>query len=304
VIQPELSAVVVAWRAAADVAALAAAWPDDERFELVIVDQSGDVGEIAGARVVRPGRNLGFAAGSNLGARTARAGRILFLNPDARIERAALEAIAAAFDRFSDAAGIVPKLVDFDGAAQTAWQLRRLPSPLDLLAHAFFFAPGGAGEEPPEGAAIEQPAAAALALARDRFEAIGGFDEGYFPAWWEDVDLARRLQSAGLALRYLPGAVIRHRLGGSVDELGYRAFLLAYDRNLLRYLRKHHGGFWAAAFRVAACAGAIARILLLPVRKPARAASRRQAMGALFDVALGSLDGWKSAASAPGGVPA
>jgi GT2 family glycosyltransferase len=293
--RPELSAVVVAWRAAADVARLAAAWPDDPRFELVVVDQSGDLGEVPRATLIRPGRNLGFAGGSNAGARAARAGRLLFLNPDARPEPGALAALADAFARWPDAAGVVPKLVGDDGAPQASWQLRRLPSPLALLAHAFFAAPGEARAEPAAGAAIEQPAAAALALRREAFEAIGGFDERFFPAWWEDVDLARRFRDAGAALRYAPDAIFRHRLGGSVDELGYGAFLVAYDRNLLRYLEKHHGAGWAALFRVAACAGALARIALLPLRKPARAGSRREALAALLEVARGSLGGWRGA---------
>jgi GT2 family glycosyltransferase len=295
VIRPELSAVVVAWKAADDVARLAAAWPDDPRFELVVVDQSGDLAEVPRARLVRPGRNLGFAAGSNAGARAARAGRLLFLNPDARPDRGALAAIGDAFARWPDAAGVVPKLVGEDGSPQSAWQLRRLPSPLALLAHAFFAAPGEARSEPAAGARIEQPAAAALALRREAFEGLGGFDERFFPAWWEDVDLARRLRDAGGELRYAPEAIFRHRLGGSVGTLGYRAFLLAYDRNLLRYLEKHHGVVWATLFRVAAGAGALARIALLPLRKPSRAVSRREALAALLAVARGSLAGWRGA---------
>ena len=78
------------------------------------------------------------------------------------------------------------------------WQLRRLPTPLALLAHALFWNPGAAAAaEPAAGAAIEQPAAAALALRRSVFEALGGFDEAFYPAWFEDVDLARRLADRG-----------------------------------------------------------------------------------------------------------
>ena len=86
--RPELSIVVVAWKSREDVRALAAGQPADPRFELVIVDNSGDVTTAGSAdgsvRVVAPGRNLGFAAGSNAGARAARAPWLLFLNPDAR----------------------------------------------------------------------------------------------------------------------------------------------------------------------------------------------------------------------------
>jgi N-acetylglucosaminyl-diphospho-decaprenol L-rhamnosyltransferase len=188
----------------------------------------------------------------------------------------------------------VPRLVGFDGAPQFAWQLRRLPSPMSLLAHAVFIAPESSlRAEPPAGAPIEQPAAAALALRRDRFEAVGGFDDGFFPAWWEDVDLARRLRDAGAELVYLPSATFRHRLGSTVEELGYGGFLESYDRNLLRYLEKHHAAPWGALFRLCALFGALARAALVPFWKPRRAASRGAAIAALVGVALGAPGGWR-----------
>jgi GT2 family glycosyltransferase len=309
---PELSTIVVAWRAADDVADLIAGWPGDQRFELLVVDQDGDLAQRLAARPERPadlpdnvrllspGSNLGFAGGSNFGARAARSGHLLFLNPDARPEAGALAAIRLAFDSWPHAAGVVPRLIGFDGAAQAGWQLRRLPTPLALLAHAMFWNPGGGPSiEPAAATPIEQPAAAALALRRSVFEAVGGFDDAFFPAWFEDVDLARRLAERGDLLLYLPNALFRHRQGSSVGALGYGAFLTAYDRNLCRYLDKHHGQGWALAFRALAGPAALARLLLLPLRRPARAANRAQAAHALLQVAAGSFSGWTRSAPEP-----
>lgn len=314
---PELSTIVVAWRAADDVAELVADWPDDRRFELLVVDQDGDLLERVGngaagtaalpdnVRWLSPGRNLGFAGGSNFGARAARAAHLLFLNPDARPTTGALDAVRLAFDSWPRAAGVVPRLIGFDGAAQAGWQLRRLPTPLALLAHALFWNPGaGPAAEPEAGTPIEQPAAAALALRRSVFEAIGGFDDAFFPAWFEDVDLARRLADRGDPLLYLPQALFRHRQGSSVGALGYGAFLTAYDRNLCRYLDKHHSRVWALAFRALAGPAAIARLLLLPLRRPARARSRGEAAQALLQVAAGSLSGWTRPEPEPKELPA
>jgi len=294
---PELSVVVVAWRAREDALALAGAFPSDPRYELVVVDNSGELTEagaaLGRARLLAPGRNLGFAAGSNLGARAGRAPRLLFLNPDARPTPGALDRLLEAFARHSEAAGLVPRLVGEDGAPQWAWQLKPLPSPLALLAHAFFWSPTrGPRREPAPGTAVAQPAAAALALTREAFEAVGGFDEGYFPAWFEDVDLARRLAARSLALVYAPQAVFVHRGGGSVPALGYGGFLAAYDRNLARYLRRHHGRGWELAFRTLVPLGALARLALLPVRRPRRAASRGEAAAALVAAARAALAGW------------
>jgi N-acetylglucosaminyl-diphospho-decaprenol L-rhamnosyltransferase len=117
---PELSVVVVAWRAADDVRELAACFPADERFELVVVDNGGDLAGVGLAvpRLVRvaPGRNLGFAGGCNAGAAASAAPRLLFLNPDARPEPGALERLLEAFERHPGAAGFAPRLVSPDGA--------------------------------------------------------------------------------------------------------------------------------------------------------------------------------------------
>jgi GT2 family glycosyltransferase len=294
---PELSVVVVAWRSLTDALELAGAFPDDPRFELVIVDNAG---ELAGAlperpslRVVAPGRNLGFAGGSNAGAAAARAPLLLFLNPDARPAAGALEELLAGFRRHPRAAGIAPRLIAPDGTPQVLWQLKPLPSAGALVAHAFFWNPTrGPRHEPPEGEPVEQPAAAALALRQSAFEAVGGFDAGFHPAWFEDVDLARRLRERGEEIVYLPAATFVHRGGGSVPALGYGGFLAAYDRNLARYLRLHHGRGWEIAFRALVPLGALLRTALLPLRRPRRASSRRAAAAALLRVARGAWRGW------------
>ena len=127
----------------------------------------------------------------------------------------------------------------------------------------------------------------ATALAR-----VGGFDPEFHPAWFEDVDLAKRLQQAGLVLRYWPAARFRHRLGSTVPRLGYGPFLFLYYRNLTRYLAKHHGRGWAWAARAALIPGIAVRLLALPFRRPRRAASRREALAGLLAVLAGALSGW------------
>lgn len=293
---PELSLVVVHWRAEADLARLVAAIPDEPRFELVVVDNGAKapLPSLGRARLVRPGSNVGFAGGANLGASVARAPLLLLLNPDACPEPGALASLLAGFAAYPDAAGLAPRLVGTDGASQAAWQLRALPRPGQLLAHALFRdATRGATAEPPEGTPVAQPAAAALALRRGVWERLGGLDPGFHPAWFEDVDLARRLAAAGEVVRYWPAATFRHGLGGSVAPLGYGAFLWCYSRNLCAYLEKHHGGGWALLARALLVAGALARTLLLPLRRPRRARSRGGAAAGLASTALGAISGWR-----------
>ncbi len=298
-VAPALSGVVVHWRDEEALGELIEAWPRDPRFELVIVDNGSrpplpDLPEGVRGRVVRPGTNLGFAGGSNRGVREAAAPLVLLLNPDARPEPGALDALLAGFEAHAEAAGLVPSLVGEDGAPQWRWQLKPLPGPVRLVLEALFLpAAAGPAEEPPPGARIEQPAAAALAFRRSAWEAVGGMDEGFRPAWFEDVDLAFRLRLAGRPFLYRPAARFRHGLGSTVPRLGFRTFLWLYYRNLVRYLAKHHGRGWAAAARALLPVGMTLRLALLPVRTPRRAASRAAAARGLLAVAAGAVTGWR-----------
>jgi GT2 family glycosyltransferase len=293
---PLLSGVVVHWHNEELLAELAAAWPRDPRFELLVVDNGSKSAELAAglARVLRPGRNLGFAGGANAGVAAARAPILLILNPDAVPEPGALERLLEGFAACPDAAGLAPRLSGPGGEPQWAWQLRPLPTPWSLLGHILPL-PGrdGVSREPAAGAAVEQPAAAALALRREALEAVGGFDPGFHPAWFEDVDLARRLREASLVLRYWPEARVRHGLGSTVPRLGYGPFLWIYHRNLDRYLAKHHGWGWALASRLLLAPGLLLRLALLPLRRPRRAASRGDAARGLVLALAGALTGWR-----------
>ncbi|HEX3529826.1 MAG TPA: glycosyltransferase [Thermoanaerobaculia bacterium] len=293
--EPLLSGIVVHWHNEEQLAELTTAWPRDPRFELLVVDNGSSAPlRLGPARLLRPERNLGFAGGANAGIAAARAPIVLLLNPDAVPEDGALDRLFEGFAAWPDAAGLAPRLTGMDGESQAAWQLRPLPSAWSCLLHALPF--GGTPRpipEPPAGTVVEQPAAAALALRREALARIGGLDAGFYPAWFEDVDLARRLRSDGAVLRYWPAARFRHHLGSTVARLGYGPFLWIYYRNLTRYLEKHHGRAWALAARVALVLGVMVRLILLPLHRPRRAVSRGEAARGLMAVLGGAVSGWR-----------
>lgn len=282
--RPRLSGLVVHWRAEEDFARLLAAWPARPDLELVVVDNSGELPDQPESfHLVRPGRNLGFAGGANRAAAAARGEAFLLLNPDVTPEPGALAALLDGLDAAPDAAGLAPRLLDAAGGDQCRWQLRPLPTAPQLLLHALFRpGPWGPAAPPPALSPIAQPAAAALLVRRGAFERLGGFDERFFPAWFEDVDFARRAQEQGLVFRYWPQARLRHRLGGSVAALGFGPFLAAYYGNLARYLDKHAGRAAVRRLALLLALGFALRLAALPLRRPRRARSRREAAAAFL----------------------
>ncbi len=293
-----LTAVAPHWHDEEHLAVLVQDWPGDPRFELIVVDNGsdGDLSELAAGRtnvrVLRPGRNLGFGAAVNRGAAEAGGDLILLLNTDAVPKPGALDALVEGMANHPDAAGLAPRLLGADDAVQAAWQLRRLPTLRTLAGYCCFLEPAPL-PEPAAGAPVEQPAACALLLRRAAFESAGAMDERFWPAWFEDVDLARRLADRGERVLYWPEAVFRHGLGASVPRLGYGAFLAAYYRNLDRYARKHHGGGGAVLLRGVLVGAALVRIVLLPLRCPRRARHRGEALAGLWRVAVAAVSGWR-----------
>lgn len=291
---PALAGLVAHWHNESELAELVSAWPTDPRFELVIVDNASDRGLARGsARLLSPGRNLGFAGAINLALAESRAPLVLLLNPDAAPEAGALDSLLEGFAAQPEAAGLAPALVGPDGRAQHDWQLRSLPTPLGIVGALLLPERTRRDGEPRQGALVEQPAAAALALRRDVLIGLGGLDESFYPAWFEDVDLAYRLRAAGHAIVYWPAARFRHGRGASLPKLGYGTFLWAYYRNMLRYLRKHHGAWWAAVGRCLLPAGLALRTLALAFGKPERARSRSEAARGLAGAALGAISNWR-----------
>ena len=77
----------------------------------------------------------------------------------------------------------------------------------------------------------------------------------YRPAWFEDVDLCRRIWSLGGRIVFEPGAVFVHQGGSSLRRLTPREFLQYFHTNQLRYFYKHHGDAYGMRVRRLVIAG-------------------------------------------------
>ncbi len=104
-------------------------------------------------------------------------------------------------------------------------------------------------------------------LRRDAWAAVGGFDEGYYPLWFEDVDLLQRLHEQGFGVRYVPGVAARHRGGHSVARLPTESRPVYWYASLLRYSCRHFRAPGRVVVAWAVVVGSLMRMFREAVRQ-------------------------------------
>jgi hypothetical protein len=217
--------------------------------------------------------NRGFAAAINQAFQTTSSPYVLVLNPDIRVLPGAvvtLEEFMNAHPRAGAAGGYVnekylPK--DFPTVGTLVrenlgfWKIAGGPRSTSPTARSLKDRLPLRSEEP---IAVEQPAAAALMIRRDAYEQVGGFDERFYPAWYEDVDFCRRLKKEGWEIYFVPKAEFLHEGGYSAGALGAERFAKAYYGNQMRYAQKHFGTAGRAAVRASIAVGMLGRMIGRP----------------------------------------
>jgi hypothetical protein len=86
---------------------------------------------------------------------------------------------------------------------------------------------------------VDWVSGAAIGLRRSLLGEVGGFDEAFFPAYFEEIDLCLRARSAGYKVVYVPSAVVIHHEGGVLGKDTFEQFH-AFHRNRIRFLVKHY----------------------------------------------------------------
>jgi N-acetylglucosaminyl-diphospho-decaprenol L-rhamnosyltransferase len=274
-----LSIVIVTYNSASVLPALLDSLPAGlegvKQFELIVVDNdsadnSVDValGHAMRPRVVRMGRNAGYAAAINAAAATVRPdANLLILNPDVRLLPGAAKLLV---DRLTDSfVGVsVPRVLTEDGT--TYWSLRREPSIMTAWTEAMlggtFAARIGIGEiigDPAiyeQGGLIEWATGAALAVAARARRVVGDWDASFF-LYSEEVDYLRRVRESGAFVAYVPQAQVVH-IGR--EYLGNPRLSALMTANRIRYYRRYHGPLSATVFRLGVIVGEAIRAFLGP----------------------------------------
>jgi GT2 family glycosyltransferase len=209
-----VSVIVVNWNAGPALDACLASLADDAapKREVVLVDNASTDGSAAaarerhpGIRVVETGANLGFAVGANRGAAVAAGEVLVFLNPDARVERGAVAALVDTL-LLAPGAGIAGGgLVDERGVWQPA-AARFAPLAHLLLDTTLGRLPARVRRGPHR---VDWVYGTFMAVRRDLFRQLGGFDARYF-LYGEDLDLCWRAARLGARAIHVPRARAVH----------------------------------------------------------------------------------------------
>lgn len=229
--------------------------------------------------IVRNERNLGCAAGNNLGWRRSAGGAVLFLNPDTECLPGAVASLADRLNASTEHWAAAGQLVDPAGKLQAGFNVRAFPTVASVTAEMLLLDklwPANPWNrryrmtdwDHRTFRYVDQPAGACLMVRREILEALGGFDESFYPAWFEDVDLCRRIRSSGGLIAYEPAARFVHHGGTSLCSLSRREFLDYFHTNQCRYFAKHHGRRAARTVRRRVAAGMLVRAFAALFRRP------------------------------------
>lgn len=177
-------------------------------------------------RVLTFAVNLGFAAAVNAGAAASTGRYLALLNDDCRVAPGWLEELVATIEARPGCGAVGSTLRNDDGSLQEAGSV--------LWADGTTWAVGTSTSRGVEFARrVDYCSAASLLVRRDVWNRLGGMSEGYFPAYYEDVDLCLRAANLGWEVWYQPLSWAWHGLSQSTGAL-YREFLLRRNRAIFR----------------------------------------------------------------------
>ena len=204
---------------------------DRFRFEIIVVDNASTDGspqmvkkQFPKIKLVANKKNLGFAAGNNLGVKKAKGRYLLFLNPDTIVRPNTFEEMIKFMDNHPDAGAATCKIELPNGKLDEACH-RGFPTPWNAFCHfsgleklfpkSKIFASYTLGwNDLNKTHQIDAGVGAFLMVRREVGDEVGWWDEDYF--WYgEDLDFCYRIKEKGWKIYYVPKVKIIHYKGVS-----------------------------------------------------------------------------------------
>ena len=211
-------------------------------FEVIVVDDgspddSADVlPAIDGLRYHRRAENGGFIAACNDGAAMARGEYVVFLNNDTVPQPGWLDALLRTFAEHPGTGLVGAQLLYPDGRLQEAGGVVRADGSADKLGRL------AAPDEPAYACVreVDYCSGAAIALRHEDFNALGGFDPRYAPAFYEDTDLCMSLRANGKRVLCQPVSRVVHVEGATAGTDPRRGMKAYQERNQSLFRERWH----------------------------------------------------------------
>lgn len=229
--------------------------------EVVAVDSGssdGSLDAVAAAfpdvvRIALP--NVGFGQAANAGVAATDAAVVVVANADTRFPPGSVATMGAYLAARPDV-GVMGPLIRYpDGRLQLS--ARAFPSIGQALGHAVLglWMPGNrwtrayrlTGWDHRSERDVDWVSGCCIAVRRDAFDDVGGFDPIYF-MFVEDVDLCYRLAQAGWRIVFAPVAEVTHAIGGAVSRRRFR-MVLEHARSLDRFFSRRYATGWRRLLR-------------------------------------------------------
>ncbi|MBK9125768.1 MAG: glycosyltransferase family 2 protein [Chloroflexi bacterium] len=194
--------------------------------------------------------NPGYGVANNRGFALSHGDVIVILNPDVVVAPGAVQALVDFVASNGDVGVVGPRTLSSDGrpvitARHDYTVFRLLVKHLGINRVIPSWVYGSLGPlslETNDPLDVDWLHGSALALRRDIYAQLGGFDEEFF-LFMEDVDLCARARDAGLRVVLLPSAQVEHVGSESVNRFPV-ARIRSYHISPLHYFRKR-GRPWA-----------------------------------------------------------
>lgn len=192
--------------------------------------------------------NRGFSGANNLGAEYANGDYFVFLNSDVFPQQAGwLLALITVLKEHTDIGAVAPRLVFADGSIQHAGMVFARHEELGVwINHHPYLGLDPCLDPAKELTRVPSITGACLAIRREDFASIGGWDNGYLIGDFEDSDLCLKLKTKGFSIAYLPTVQLNHLERQSFkiqDADDFRIRLVLY--NAVR-----HQNRWATLLKV------------------------------------------------------
>jgi len=216
--------------------------------------------------------NIGFARGANLGARNAKGDLLVFLNPDAFLQPGCIAELVRETEGRASPCIVGGRVLNADRTEQRGARRGEITPMSALLSLSTLskLIPGWRRFEvhwedeasPEQAQSVPTISGACFCMRRRDFDAVGGFDEGYF-LHVEDVDLCWRVRQQGGEVLFHPKAEVVHL--GHTSLASPLKVEFHKGVGLARYFRKRAAGVGPRALAWALSPLIVATALVRPI---------------------------------------